>query len=110
MAAGIKTSGQSSQSLIKALSDQMGYTPEKERELSKVDKTTGSLLCATIETASDEVLEDAAKHFEAESVMYKARAQATLVEGSSKNMTKKSTYAWFASQAIKYYLTHKGRP
>ncbi|MCR4754201.1 MAG: hypothetical protein K5868_01605 [Lachnospiraceae bacterium] len=106
MYSGVKTSGMSPISLMKALSDNMGIS-NTDDTLSKVDHSTGTLFCATIEDASMDMLQDAIANFEAEAKISKSQAEAAIVPATAKNFTKKSTYAWFAAQAIKYYMTHK---
>ena len=106
MYAGVKTSGMSPLSLMKALSDNMGII-ETDDTLTKVNRATGTLFCATIEDASTEMLQDAISSFEAEATINKSQAEAAIVPATAKNFTKKSTYDWFAAQAIKYYVAHR---
>lgn len=106
MYAGVKTSGMSPISLMKALSDNMGIASTDD-SLAKVNHSTGTLFCATIEDASTEMLQDAISCFEAEATLNKSQAEAAIVPGTAKNFTKKSTYDWFAAQAIRYYVSHR---
>ena len=104
---GIKREEKSRSSLIKVLSEQIGYAKKKEPELAKSDSATGTYFCATIKEAPDAMLSDAKSFFESEVVMLRAQAEAAIIPGSSSPLNKKASYARLAAQAIEYYATRE---
>ena len=104
---GVKRDDMSRSSLIKELSEQIGYVKKTEPELAKSDPTTGTYFCATIKEVPDAMLSDAKAFFESEVVMLRAQAEAAVVPGASAPLNKKASYAHLASQAIEYYAARE---
>ena len=100
---GIKREDKSRSSLIKELTEQIGFVKKKEPELAKSDSATGTYFCATIKEVPDAMLLDAKSFFESEVVMLRAQAEAAVVPGASAPLNKKASYARLAAQAIEYY-------
>ncbi len=101
---GVKKSTDSTKELIKQLSESVGLSKPEPPELNKIDNSTGTLFCATLDQAPLSMLEEAKKHYESEASVMRIQAETALIPGSTDIFSRKSTFARLAAQALEKYI------
>ncbi len=101
---GVRKTTDSNKDLIKALNESVGIKEPSVPEYTKIEKSTGTYFCATLEQAPLSMLEDARAHFESEAAALRIQAETSLIPGSTDIFSRKSTYARFAAQALEKFI------
>ena len=97
---GVKKVYVTQKDLLKA----MGVDAPADPEFNKIDSSTGTLFCATLDQAPLAVLQEAKEHFESDASVLRIQAETALIPGSSDIFSRKSVYARLAAQALEKYI------
>ncbi len=104
---GVKQTGKTQKSLLRALSEQMGVDTSPPPKLDRYDASSGTYYCETLSKIPDEILREAMEFYESEAVVLRSQAEATLIPSSSQMFQKKATFARIAAQSIAVQLRGK---